>query len=225
MRCSAISFLFLFAASFVQGQTRSQPSGEAILKYVEANFSGIRDYTVSLEAKVDLERLKVPQMKATMYFKQPDKVHFDSEGFALLPKEGLSFAPGSLTSRYDVEEVKEENALFVLTLKPKARKTNARPLVTVNPVNWTVLRIASSQPGGRNIQTDFEYEKLEGYWLPVRLTATLAVDTSEASVSDDVQQRRPSFVPRQGTIQIRYSGYRINSGLPDELFEQKEQAK
>ncbi|MDL1892925.1 hypothetical protein FBQ87_08545 [Sphingobacteriales bacterium CHB3] len=225
MRCTAITFLVLLAASFVQGKTRPQLSGEAILKYVEANFAGIQDYTVSLEAKVDLERLKVPQMKATMYFKQPDKFHFDSEGFALLPKEGLSFAPGSLTSRYDVEEVKEENALYVLTLKPKARKTNARPLVTVNPANWTVLRIASLQPGGRNIQTDFEYEKLEGYWLPVRLTATLAVDTSEASVSDNVQQRRPSLVPQQGTIQIRYSDYRINSGLPDELFEQKKQAK
>ncbi|MBX2991333.1 MAG: hypothetical protein KF749_09195 [Bacteroidetes bacterium] len=223
MRYAATTFLVLLAVSFMQGQTLPHLSGEAILKNVEANFAGIQDYTVSLEAKVDLERLKVPQMKATMYFKQPDKVHFDSEGFALLPKEGLSFSPGSLSSRYDVEAVKAENEVFVLTLKPKTRKTNARMLVTVRPVNWTVLGISSMQQGGRSIQTEFEYEKLEGYWLPVRLTATLTVDTSEASTSDDVQQRRPSFAPRQGTIQIRYSDYRINSGLPDEIFEKKDQ--
>ena len=222
MRCVAITLVLLIAACSARAQTRPQLSGEAILKNIEAHFAGIQDYSVSLEAKVDLERLKVPQMRATMYFKQPDKIHFDSEGFALLPKEGLSFSPGSLTSRYDVVEVKEENSLFHLSLVPKARKTKVVTIVTVNPANWTVSRISSSQAGGRSIQSEFEYEKVEGHWLPMRLTATLAIDTSEASSSDESQQRRPSFIPRQGTIQIRYSDYRLNSGLPDEWFEKKE---
>ena len=55
-----------------KGSVATGLSGEDILKKMEANSAGIQDYTVLLDVAVDLERLKVPSMRVTMYFKKPE---------------------------------------------------------------------------------------------------------------------------------------------------------
>ena len=218
--------LFMVIAFMACAQGTAQPSGEQILKNIEANYSGVQDYTVSLDVTVDLDRLKVPRMKATMYFKQPDKTHFVSEGFALLPKEGIGFTPGSLSKRFDVESVKEENAEYLLTLKFKADRTKLRKaFVVVNSVNWTVSQITTPQMGGRQIRAEFMYQQVENHWLPAQLIVTISSDTTEIEPPDPFGQppavQRPSQMPRKGSIKIQYSDYHLNTGLKDELFEEK----
>ncbi|MEK9138626.1 MAG: hypothetical protein AAB393_16000, partial [Bacteroidota bacterium] len=68
----------------------AQPSGEEILKKVDVSFSGVQDYSVVLDITADMERMTIPPMQVHMYYKQPDKFHFESENFAILPREGLA---------------------------------------------------------------------------------------------------------------------------------------
>ncbi len=223
-RSSALSLLL----SCLLAVGSAQPSGEEILKKIEANYAGIQDYSVSLDVAVDLERLKVPQMKATMHFKQPDKVHFESEGFALLPKEGVGFTPKSLSSRFDVESVKEEKerSQYILTLKLRSDRTKLRKtFVLVDSKNWTVSQITTPQFDGRQMTAEFEYQQIETHWLPAQLTVTFSSDTTETEPPDAFGQlpaaQRSSQIPRTGTIKIRYSDYRLNTGLNDDVFQQK----
>ena len=81
--------MFTIAAA----QTRDP---EAILNKVKNEFSKIEDYEVDVTIKIDINFLKVPESKAKIYFKQPDKVKLKSQGFALLPREGLNFSPSRL---------------------------------------------------------------------------------------------------------------------------------
>jgi outer membrane lipoprotein-sorting protein len=205
----------------------AQPSGEEILKKIEANYAGIQDYSVALDVAVDLERLKVPKMKATMYFKQPDKVHFVSEGFALLPKEGVGFTPKSLSSRFDVESVKEEKerSQYVLTLKLRSDRTRLRKtFVLVDSKNWTVASITTPHFDGRQMKAAFDYQRVAGYWLPASLNVTFSSDTTETEPDPFGQMPgavRSSQIPRKGSISVRYSDYKINTGLTDEVFESK----
>ncbi len=89
-------------------QLSAVSAGEALLKRVEAALAPVRDYTVTLEITADLEQARIPPMKATMYFKQPDRVHVESEGFALLPKEAFSLSPTRLLERFRVDSVVTE---------------------------------------------------------------------------------------------------------------------
>jgi outer membrane lipoprotein-sorting protein len=222
----------VLGAVLVTATGSAQPSGEEILTRVETSLSGVRDYTVSLEVTADVERLKVPPMHVTMYFKQPDKVHFDSEGFALLPREGIAFSVGRLRKRYSVEAVDEEvvdgEKLLRLTLMPRADQSAVRRLfMYVNPSRWTPERLASTLVDGRDMLATLTYQQFEGHWLPSKLVMKMtssAKDSTEISPLDQsVPIPRPS-IPRSGTITIEYSGYRINTGLPDELFMQKEKS-
>lgn len=225
MRCLLIAF-FTFFTSLSFAQKGSSLSGAQILNNIEANYSGIQDYSVSLDVTVDLERLNVPKMKATMYFKQPDKTHFVSEGFALLPKEGIGFTPGSLSSRFDVESVKEEGLQYILSLKLKTDRTKLRKaFVVVNSTNWSVSQITTPQFDGRQVSATFDYQRVEGHWLPATLSVTFSSDTTDAEPADPFGQMpgavRSSQIPRKGTITIRYSDYKINTGLTDDTFETK----
>jgi hypothetical protein len=208
----------------------AQPSGDQILKNIEANYAGIQDYTVALDVTVDLERLKVPKMKATMYFKQPDKIHFVSEGFALLPKEGLGFTPGRLSTRFEVANVEAQEAQYYLTTTLKNDKAKLRKaFFTINASNWTVASITTPLPtsrdDGRQMNATFTYHRVDGHWLPATLNVTFSSDTADTEPTDPFAQMpgalRSTQIPRKGSIAVRYSDYKINTGLSDEVFEQK----
>jgi outer membrane lipoprotein-sorting protein len=220
-RLSVICALFLTIA-----EGSAQPSGEEILRKVQGNFSGIRDYTVDLDVTADIERVNVPPMHVRMYYKQPDRVHFESEGFALLPREAVGFNPARVLSTYSVESVGEEGAdsakQYLLELKPNTDRTKLRRLLLcVDPERWTAERIISPLFDGRTMTASFQYEYIEGYWLPSLVTVSFASssnDTADTMAFDQRVPGRRSQVPRHGTIQVRYSNYKVNEGLSDDIF-------
>ena len=69
---------------------------EIMLEKVKEKFEKIENYKADITVKVDIPYIKMPERNATLYFKQPDKIHIESEGFAMLPKEGINFSPISL---------------------------------------------------------------------------------------------------------------------------------
>ena len=98
--------LFLFIFNSLNAQTKDP---EQILDNVKKEFNSVKDYEVNVNIKVDVDFLKVPETNAKIYFKQPDKIHFESDRFALLPKEGLDISPvGLLKDKYSAFYLKED---------------------------------------------------------------------------------------------------------------------
>ena len=92
--------LFLILLFSVTGFSQNKDPDEILENVINA-FEKIEDYVVDVNIKVDVAFLKVPEANAKIYFKQPDKVHMESEGFALLPKQGMNFSPlGFLKTDY-----------------------------------------------------------------------------------------------------------------------------
>ena len=93
-------FVFiLFSALHAQKNGSNDAAG--ILQKVKQQFDAVNDYTAMLRAKVNMERLKIPEMNVKIYFKQPNKVHVESKNFAMLPKEGFALNPSDLLSKFD----------------------------------------------------------------------------------------------------------------------------
>jgi hypothetical protein len=204
------------------------PSGEEILRKAESRLNKLRDYTVTLNLTADIERLNIPPMAVKMYFKQPDKVHFDSRGFALLPREGVALNIGRLLTRYTITRVGREAAgdlrLYRLTLTAKSDRIRIRSIVLyVHPGRWTVEKLVSSQPGDREMSATFRYAEIGGFWLPEELMVSFHLapaDTTEPGMMDQTTPVRPQAGPRNGTVTVRYSEYKLNTGLSDEMFKE-----
>lgn len=220
--------MLVIPALLISSLSAAQPSGEEILTKVQESFSGVHDYKATLDVAVDMDRLKVPAMKVVLYFKQPDKVHFESEGFAMLPREGVAFNPARFLSRYTVEGVSTEDSgdaqLYRLVLSPKDNRSAARRLfLFVDPQKWTVVRLQTPLVDGRTMTAGFRYRNVSGFSFPEEVRVEFAApeaDTSGGSADLPVPMSRPQ-IPRTGTIIIKYSEVRVNTGLSDDIFERQ----
>jgi len=207
-----------------------QPTADEILRRVEQGMQGINDYSVRLQANVDMERLQVPSMEATMYFKAPDKIHFESPSFAMLPREGLALNPADLRRKFDGELLGKDTVgtvvCHLLRLKPRSDETSQKAiLLSIEPARWVVMQMRTQPFEGRRLVARFSYVRVDGrFWLPETLAASFETLGAPAepgmAVPGAQQQRRPL---RQGLITVIYSGYEVNTGLTDEFFEERKE--
>jgi len=226
--------LLLFSPLIVRAQ---KMSASQILARSEKNLEGIEDYTVDLQADLDMETLRMPRMEATLYFKKPDKIHFESESFAMLPREGFGTPVSMLIGRYNASLAGEENVdemgAYKLHLVAKDPADRLQQLfVWVNKANFTIARTETVPYQGRSVKMEFRYAlQEERYWLPETLQVHLTVPLADSSaVGQDLtipgaQGRGARRMPRKGSIVISYSNYRINTGLSDDLFVAPERSR
>lgn len=230
MRCLhvlSIAAAALVAAGFVPGD----PSGADILKRVEAQVSGVKDYTVTLDVVADIEHLKVPPMHATLYYKKPDKVHVASKGFTMVPRESMGMQFSKLSERYAVDSVladrKTGSPVYRLVMHPRDERSAVRKVwLSVHGERWTPERIEIPQAGGSMMKAEFTYQNTAGFWMPSELTVTFAMgtaDSTNAVPANPFGNAPPARMAargggRSGTITVKYSDYKINTGLGDEVF-------
>jgi outer membrane lipoprotein-sorting protein len=230
----------LFASIFIvpaQAQKKAPAvSATAVMMNTEKGFEGIRDFVATIEAEVDMERIRVPKVSATMYFKKPDKVHFSSTSFAMLPREGLALNPSLLRERYEPKLLGEEmlDGGKTYKLELTAREAKIRPsqlTLWIDPTTWSISRMETVPYQGRILRLVFTYaSQAGGYLLPKTMKASFEVAVRDSSVRQfnlDIQSPpqfdetpRPS---RSGSITVKYLEYKVNVGLSDDLFEKKEE--
>lgn len=225
--CGVLFVHCVWAAAVAQPLTADE-----ILGRVERTLEGIQDYTVQLQATVDMERLQVPSMSATMYFKAPDKIHFESTSFAMLPREGLALNPADLRRTFRGEYLGQDTLdgvlREVLRLHPLREDSRRRSMTLwVDPSRWVVTQLRSQPFEGRRLLASFFYVRVkEEFWLPETLvvsfeTLTPTPETGISLPEAAPEARRQRAPLRQGTITVVYTDYRVNTGLPDDMFEEK----
>lgn len=204
-------------------------TADEILTRLQSQNERIQDYTVTLTANVDVERLHVPKMEAKMYFKRPDKVHFESKGFAMLPREGVAFDPVQLRDKYAAELKGEEQIENVRTyrLQLTAKQSKTRPnalTLWVEPTRWTVKRLETFPYEGRSVVVVFEHAPVqETYYLPSKIVVTFDVPempSPDAGSQPGVNETPRRSSQRKGTVTVTYKDYQVNVGLPDDLFKE-----
>lgn len=223
-------FLLFLSLYFVQQQP---PSGDEVLRRVEQQLAPVQDYVVDLQVEVNMERLRIPTMKATMYFKKPDKVHFESGSFAMLPREGIAVNPAWLRERFITTVIGIDTLDGVRTQKlqlvAKNVSTRIRQMfLWVNTDRWTIEKFETIPYQGRSLTVLFHYLRHErGYWLPDTMRATFGFTAPDTSSGSFLYQYAPQMnemqrPPRSGTVTVVYSNYRVNVGLSDDFFRRKD---
>lgn len=216
---------FIFASvSFCQSNNANE-----ILNNLKTAFNRVKDYVVDVTIKTDIDFIKVPPMKAKIYYKQPDKVHFESEGFALLPKNGMFTSPMSFLND-------DYTAVFVKNDVFDGYKTS---IVKVIPLNdkgnlvLTTLWIDQSKNVIRKVEATtktngtfslvLNYDKDIKYPLPSSMVLTLdmpRINTErrrQREFNENGESKSSSMT--KGKIFLNYSNYIVNKGIPDSLFE------
>lgn len=214
----------------------SQPKNpETILENVKKEFEKIEDYQVDVKIEVDVDFLKMPDREATIFYKKPDKFHIDSENFALLPKSGLNFSPlGFLNYKYTSFYVREDTVRGTLTSVIKVIPLEADADVILSTL-WVdikrniILKVESSRKPQGTFIINLDYLKTkQGFWLPSSMIFSFTIDRGlfpgksklDPETGSD-KSNKDSAESETGKVYITYLNYKVNVGLSDELFEDK----
>ena len=227
-----LKFILLFLMIFITVSEFSPQSKDPdeILNGVKEAFKKIEDYEVDIRVKIDVEFLKVPDSEAKLYFKQPNKIHVESEKFALLPRQGLDFSPlgllsGKYTALYEQEDTIRNIPTSVVKIIPLGNDGDI--ILSTFWVDLTrnlIIRVESTKKPTGTFTIDFTYKLYDDYYeLPSQMEFTFTVDRmmfprGMDGQSDDEDSNDESD-STTGKVYITYANYKVNQGLPDELFE------
>jgi len=222
-------FLAACAINSAAAQTQKL-TAEKILLNVKANFDAVQDYTAQLTGTVNMERLKVPQMKVKVYFKQPNKFKTESKGTSFIPKNILDINPSDLLDKFDASlQGKEEldgKTYYKIRLITKAAKGKQvrESFIWVEEDRWTITRLEAYPSEGRKIEVLIESILIDGkYILPEKITARFDFEQNTDSLAERIYS--PQRIPRKGSAELIYSDYKVNTGLSDAFFDQPAKPK
>jgi hypothetical protein len=228
--------LFLILLCSVAGSSQSKDPKEILENVIKA-FEKIEDYIVNVNIKVDVTFLKVPEANAKIYFKQPDKVHMESEGFALLPKQGMNFSPlGFLktdyTPFYDKESELNGTIVSVIKIIPLDDRSDIiLSTFWIDQSKNRIMKVESSRKPSGTFSIDLTYPDDKPYFpLPASMIFTFAIEEMHFptgiagdSNSESNNENEKDEKDKTGKVYINYSNYKINQGLSDDLFEDEKE--
>ena len=205
---------------------------DKILNRVKEAFTEIEDYEVDVHIRIDVEFLKAPEGEAKLYFKQPDKIHVESEKFALLPKQGLDFSPVALldekyTAIYEGDTTINDIQTSIVKIIPLGSDSDViLSTLWIDQTRDLIMKIESSRKPTGTYTIEFTYEKYEDkYDLPSSMHFSFTVDRMrlpkgmggqlEAENGKASQKTGPVI----GNVYLNYTNYIVNQNLPDELFD------
>ncbi len=224
--------IFLLLAGTLYPQKKD---ADVILNRVKENFNRVKDYQVGVKIKVDVDFIKVPDMKAQLYFKQPDKLQLDSEGFAMLPKGGVNFSPSSLlsgdyTSFYEKDTTENGNKVCIIKIIPLGDASDiVLSTLWIDLTNYRINKVESTTKTQGTYVIELQYSPGSVYPLPSAMTFSfnldklnlpkgMSGDLNKMSGDNAKSKKESGERTTAGKVYITYEGYKINKGISDNVF-------
>ena len=217
-------FILLLIATSVFAQEHNP---KELLNLVQSDFEKIQDYSVDIEINIDVNFVDAPNSNAKLYFKQPNKVKIDSDGFAIIPKQRLTFSPSELlTDSYSAIFIKTEivDSFMVDVIKVIPLEDSSDILLStlwVDPLHNVIRKIESVTKKMGTITIYLEYGDKEIFMLPS--VAKFFFNTTKSGHATMFSTMDKSEVNKEkgnlsGSVIITYSNYLLNQNLDDSLF-------
>jgi outer membrane lipoprotein-sorting protein len=235
--------LLLIAAVTVSAQTKDP---RKLLDAVRQKFNKVNDYKADALVKLDMSFIKVPEMNAKVFFKKPDKVKVEAEGFAMIPKQGLKFSPADLlkedfTALYVRSETIDNRKIDIVKAIPNGDSSEViLSTFWVDAAESVIRKVETTSKKGGTTQIELSYDSYE-FGLPSQLKLSFNLgniqmpvnapnqsNENEAADTGKKNRRRrglPDGTSLKGSVIMTYKNYQVNKGISDSFFIEKEKEK
>ena len=229
----AVACLFLTAILASSLPVKAQTAAELVDK-VKAKLDQVNDYEASGRMKMNVVFIKAPVAKVKVYFKKPDKIKIKNEsGISLIPKGSVNLHLGNVLTKpsdFDIIDAgrEEKTGLRIIKLLPK--DDNANVILSTLYIDEQLLLVKKAKTTTRengSYELEMTYGKyaqygladkvifsfnIKDYKLPKGVTFDYDDGTKESKDPEQMKNKK-------GKVEITYSDYQLNKGLPDTIFE------
>jgi outer membrane lipoprotein-sorting protein len=226
---TALSLLLYCFVTNSYGQT-----AEDIINRVKTKIATVNDYEVNGKMKTNVAFIKAPLAKVKVYFKKPDKLRVKNEsGISFIPKGSVNINLGNIfatSGNYDIIDVGKENATGLRIIKLLPQDENADVVLStlyIDEKQLLVKKAKTTTKENGTYELEMTYGKYAEYGLADKVV--FSFNTKDYKLPkgitfdyDDGSKKKPAAEKinnKKGTVEISYSEYIINKGVPDTVFQ------
>jgi len=228
----AIALIILCTTLFSTGNLMAQDVNPLVTK-VKAKLDKVNNYIAEGRMKTDVAFIKAPAGKVKIFYKRPDKFKLKRDGgISLLPKGGVSVNMNSLLSNNEYvalsagEVVLDGVTVKVVKLLPTNENSDVvLTTLYIDEPNLLIKKASSTTKENGTYDMQMTYGKYAPYGLPDKVIfafntkdyklpkgITMEFDSGEKNSDADKMKNK------KGRVEITYSSYTINQGVPDSEF-------
>ncbi|WP_207492153.1 LolA family protein [Aridibaculum aurantiacum] len=227
MRILAIFFSLLF----IHFAATAQDAG-TLVKQVKAKLDKVNDYVAEGRMKTDVAFIKAPTGRVKVLYKKPNKFKLKRDGgISILPKGGVSVNMSSVLSDDAFVAIPSGDAVVgntkvkVVKLLPTNEKSDVvLTTLYIDEPNLLIRKASTTTRENGTYDMEMNYGPYAAYGLPDKVVfafntkdykipkgVTLDFETTDAPKDDKLKNKK-------GRVEITYTNYTINKGVPDSEF-------
>jgi outer membrane lipoprotein-sorting protein len=222
-----LTITFLFFSALVSGQTP-----EELITQVKQKLDKVNDYEAKGSMKTNVVFIKAPVATVKVYYKKPGKLRINNEsGISFIPKGSVNINLNNLfvnTSGFDIIDMGKEakTNLRILKMLPKD-EDNEVVLSTlyIDEKNSLIKKSRTTTKENGTYELEMTYGKYADFGLADKVNFTfntkdyklpkgITFDYDDGSKKENKDQLKD----KKGKVEIVYTSYTINKGVPDSVF-------
>ncbi|MBS1729650.1 MAG: hypothetical protein JSS67_02615 [Bacteroidetes bacterium] len=226
MKILLLGIFYIFSFQFLKAQDAATLVGK-----LKEKLQQVHDYEATGVLKTDVAFIKAPAGKVIVYYKSPDKISLKRQsGISILPKGGMNVNMASLMS-FDYLAIDAGEAVVngvhtrIIKLLPNDESSElVLSTLYIDPVKILLLKSITTTKSNGTYEMLMTYGKYEQYGLPDKVIFSFNTKdykipkgfTLEFNDADKAELEK--MKNKKGKVEITYSSYSINKGIPDTIF-------
>lgn len=222
----------LLTLTLVFRGTRAQEVEQMLLK-VKEKYDKVADYTADGQMKTNVLFIKAPVAKVKVYYKKPDRLKIRNEkGVSFIPKGSVNINMNNVLALKNYQAIASGNEKVgetdckVVKIFPLNDEENITRATLYIDEKLSVIRrsVISTRENG-TYELVMTYKNQVDYGLPDKVKLTfntkdyklpkgISIDYDNGTNKEQEDKSRS----KKGTVEITYSNYVINKGVPDSVF-------
>ena len=206
-----------------------------IIEKLKEKQEFIRDYQAEIKISVDVDFMNIPDKKAVVYYKAPDKFKFESKGFFILPKKGMTFSVSKILDyQYTAiltgnEKVHNKNTAVIKIVPHNSDEDIVLSTFWIDSSEFRLMKTQTMTKSAGMFESEFFYNSGE---LPEKMIISFDVMPFELPVDfltdPAIEEKLTKKLEKQGKkektkgkVTIKFNEYKINTGIPDSFFDEE----
>ena len=225
-----MKYILIITAFFCFKMASAQDANE-LVKAVRLKLEKVQDYTADIHIKAQVPMIKIDEVDAKIFYKQPNLMKVESKGIAILPKQGMGELNAFLTNEkaytcaLNGTKMIGDVKTTVVSVLPLTENTDVILVkLWIDTQRDLILKSQITSKSNGTLDVDYFYGDQAKFGLPYKMVFTIDVKKFKLpkSVAADLHQHKKKTNakdgPQTGTIVMQMRNYKVNQGIPNSTF-------
>ena len=228
-----MNFFLVLILSFYTGLFATAQTGEEVISKVKARLDKVNDYEARGKMKTNVVFIKAPIATVKVYYKKPNKLRINNEsGISFIPKGSVNINLGNIfvsNGGFDIIDMGKESKTNLRIIKLLPKEENSEVVLSTLYIDETqslIKKAKTTTKENGTYELEMSYGKYAEYGLADKVIFTFNTKdyklpkgiTFDYDDGGKKEENPGKLKDKKGRVEITYSNYTINKGIPDAVF-------